>query len=216
MYQSIGIVGMLKGFGALVAVVFFALISIDGGLSTAEMIRKISSSVTISAFVILVLGQSPLFPSICKLPVVRGYFPPIDGEWKVTLDSNWDKIKEMKGIAGDKVTLPVEGTVKIKSRLLFVHISFDSNSRYSGSKTVCVSISRDPYDSTIKLNYIYENHTPTPEATDSPIHNGAARVTISEDDVNGLTMTGTYWTDRKWTEGMNTAGRITYRRAKKV
>ncbi len=125
-------------------------------------------------------------------------------------------IKEMKGIVDGKVTLPIKGKVKIKSRLLFVHISFDSNSRYSGSKTVCVSISRDPYDSTIKLNYIYENHTPTPEATDSPIHNGAARVTISEDEVNGLAMTGTYWTDRKWTEGMNTAGRVAYRRVKKA
>ena len=209
MYQSVGIVGILKGFGALVAVILLALVSIDSGLSAGEMLRKISSSVTIAAFVVLVFGQSPLFPTLCKLPIIRGYFPPIDGEWEVTLESNWDKIKEMKGIADGKVTPPIEGKVKIKSRLLFVHISFDANSRYSGSKTVCVSISRDPHDSTIKLNYIYENQTPVPEPTDSPIHNGAARVTISEDDVNGLTMAGTYWTDRKWTEGMNTAGRIT-------
>jgi len=216
MYQSVGIVGMLKAFGALVAAVLLTLISMDGGLSAGELIRKISSSVTIAALIFLALGQSPLFPIFCRLPIIRGYFPPIDGEWEVTLDSNWDKIKEMKGIVDGKVTSPVKGKVKIKSRLLFIHIGFDANSRYSGSKTVCVSVNRDPYDSTIKLNYIYENHTPIPEATDSPIHNGAARVTISEDDVNGLTMTGTYWTDRKWTEGMNTAGRITYRRAKKT
>lgn len=216
MYQSVGIMGVLRCFGALVAAIFIVLVSIDSGLSAGEMIRKISSSVTIAAFIFLVIGQSPLFPNICKLPIIRGYFPPIDGEWEVTLESNWDKIKEMKGIVDGKVTLPIEGKVKIKSRLLFVHISFYSNSRYSGSKTVCVSISRDPYDSTIKLNYIYENHTPTPEATDSPIHNGAARVTISEDEVNGLAMTGTYWTDRKWTEGMNTAGRVAYRRVKKA
>lgn len=89
-----------------------------------------------------------------------------------------------------------------------------SDSRYSTSKTVFVSVSRDDQDSSVQLNYIYENKTPVPESTDSATHNGAARVQIITDGTDGkeVWMEGTYWTDRKWVEGMNTAGTITFRK----
>lgn len=159
--------------------------------------------------IFLLVGQTPLFPLLCRLPIVRKVFPPIDGKWTAVLESNWDKIREMKGIPEGVGNSRVEGEVRIVSRLLFVRINFKSTTKYSRSKTVCVSVSRDEQDSTVQLNYIYENDTDDPESTDSSRHNGAGRVTIS-DDPGGVTMEGTYWTDRKWNEGMNTAGKVSF------
>jgi len=35
------------------------------------------------------MGQAPLFQSIYKSPLVRKFFPPMDGDWQVTIRSNW-------------------------------------------------------------------------------------------------------------------------------
>lgn len=212
MYQSIGITGLLRAFGLLAILVFVMLLVLGNEWTLPGLLRKASLSVAITALITYLVGGTPLFPYLCKLPIVRSYFPPIDGVWEVTVESNWEKIKEMMSIEDGHSPSIVTGLVTIKARLLSINISFQADSRYSSSRTVCVGVDRDKKDSVIKLNYIYENQTEVPNSTDSPTHNGAARVTIY-DEKAGLTMSGTYWTDRRWTEGMNTAGKITFQRA---
>jgi len=65
----------------------------------------------------------------------------------------------------------------------------------------------------IELNYMYVNYTRIPLPTDTNTHTGAARIFVKEHGED-LIMEGTYFTDRKWTEGLNTAGTITFTRSK--
>jgi len=60
---------------------------------------------------------------------------------------------------------------------------------------------------------MYINYTQVPVATDTNTHTGAARVFVKESG-DGFVMDGTYFTDRKWTEGLNTAGQVTFTRPK--
>ncbi len=212
MYQSIGIKNLLTVACLLAILVFITLTSIETVDSIYDYLKRASLSATVAGLLIYLVGQTPFFPLFCKLPVVRAVFPPIDGDWEVTLESNWGEIKKLRGLENEVPSKPVMGVIKIKARLLSVHLSFQSKNSYSTSKTVCVGVSRDANDSSVQLNYIYKNKTAKPEPTDSPTHNGAARVEIVADKTEGLLMSGTYWTDRKWVEGMNTAGRITFRR----
>ncbi|KPB98039.1 Uncharacterized protein AC506_1386 [Pseudomonas syringae pv. maculicola str. M6] len=60
---------------------------------------------------------------------------------------------------------------------------------------------------------MFINYTQIPVATDTSTHTGAARVFVKESG-GELYMEGTYFTDRKWTEGLNTAGLVTFTRSK--
>lgn len=217
MYQVFGLQKMLYGFAIfcfgifLVRVIFFNTGWAD---SVGDAWRVVSSSIAIGIGVVVIAGQTPLFPKLCRWPLIRSYFPPIDGWWEAQLESNWGKIQQLKGRVDEAPSQPVKAKIQIISRLFFVRMNLASNSRYSTSKTVFVSVSRDDQDSSVQLNYIYENKTPVPESTDSATHNGAARVQIITDGTDGkeVWMEGTYWTDRKWVEGMNTAGTINFRK----
>jgi hypothetical protein len=103
------------------------------------------------------------------------------------------------------------GTVQITARLFSVRLAFQGDDAYSSSYSVCVSVLRNLEHGTTELNYIYHNSTLLPEATDAASHNGAARLRV-HDDRHAVTMDGVYFTDRKWTEGLNTAGLVRFER----
>lgn len=157
------------------------------------------------------LGQTPLFPRICKLPWVKNYFPPIDGEWQVVIRSNWNVLRQLVGEAKGEALFSKEGKVTITSRLFSVQMKFQSNDKYSKSSTTMVGVRRDPEHGTIELNYCYHNATRNPNVTDSGCHYGAARVEVHEDS-GQVSLEGEYWTNRNWNKGLNTAGLITFER----
>ncbi|MGY2686116.1 Cap15 family cyclic dinucleotide receptor domain-containing protein [Pseudomonas tolaasii] len=217
MYQVFGLQRVLYGFTVLCFGIFLArviLFHTGWADSFGDAWRVVSSSIALGTGLVVIVGQTALFPKLCRLPILRNYFPPIDGCWEAQLESNWVKIRNLMGQDGEPDSEPMKAEIQIISRLFFVRMNLVSNTRYSTSRTVFVSVSRDKQDSSIQLNYIYENRTPVPESTDCTIHNGAARVQIITDRVNQdeVWMEGTYWTDRKWVEGMNTAGKITFRK----
>lgn len=216
MYQAIGIAKTLSIFATMCLVAFIAL---HHGNISALMAgplpvlgRAVSSSVAAGSLALFLVGQTPIFTLICRLPLIRKIFPPIDGVWNMRLDSNWGVIQKWLG-QGDGTQLHVvEGTVRIKSRFFNVGMEFESNDRYSDSKTICVSVRPTTQAGLLELNYMFVNSTLMPVPTDSNSHNGAARVFLKEDDEH-LFMEGTYFTDRNWTEGLNTAGKVTLTRA---
>ncbi|MGO2513079.1 hypothetical protein [Marinomonas polaris] len=210
MYQSLGIKNLLTGFAGIALSIFFIVYFSSQPSSLFELIKKMSLSITIASSLVLILGQTKAFPLLCRLPIVRDFFPPIDGDWLVTINSNWGVIEKRERNNEITDNILVLGKAKIKSRFLKVSISFSSDSEYSSSKTVCVSVNRDPDDSTVTLNYIYENRTDTPDLNDSSFHNGAARVTIYNKASSIFSMKGVYWTNRNWNNGLNTAGSISY------
>lgn len=214
MYQVIGVRNTLTVFGLLSLAIF--LLFNHGNL--AQLVdnlpmlgRAASSAVTMSGFLIVILGETPIFSVVCKLPLIRNYFPPIDGEWLVTVQSNWGTIQRMRGEPGTEDKVVRQGKVKITSRFFGVRMRFEGSDRYSRSSSVCVSVRRDPQHGTVELNYIYDNITRNPLSSDCNSHNGAARVEV-QDENGKISMEGVYFTDRNWNQGLNTAGVITFER----
>lgn len=214
MYQVFGVKTMFAWFttlcGAIVIIrVWFLGYQFDG--SMADGWRLISSSIAIGTLLVVLIGQTKLFSYLCRAPLIKSFFPPIDGIWVAELSSNWNKIQELQGKLAEDSAKPLMAHVTIKSTLFFVRMNLTSADRYSRSKTIHVTVSRDAQDSSVQLNYMYINETDVPLSTDSPTHNGAARLNVHDDGLC-IWMDGTYWTDRKWSEGLNTAGRIALRR----
>lgn len=216
MYQILGISRALTLFGLLSAVVItaWAILAPPADPSSPTEWWKIASgAVSGSGLAVALVGQSPLFTLLCRLPLVRGWFPPIDGEWKATLESNWPAIQQRAHPHSAPVSLaPVPATVTIIARLFYVRMNLTSDNRYSTSRTVFVRVSRDPEDGSVTLHYLYKNTTLVPEATDSDSHDGAANLGV-ERQGSDIWLEGVYWTNRNWHVGLNTAGRITLRRA---
>ncbi|MGJ7515156.1 hypothetical protein ACSFE6_12570 [Pseudomonas baetica] len=215
MYQVIGITKTLGYFATTCLVVFLALHFKDMSTLLAgpltDLRRPVTSAVGIGAAIFYVLGQTPVFIWLCKLPFVCKILPPIDGEWNMKLQSNWGVMQKWLGQGDGSSLYVVEGKVKIKARLFSVKMEFTSDSKYSESKTLSVSVRPSDQVGILELNYMYVNYTQVPVATDTNTHTGAARVFVKEAG-DGLVMEGTYFTDRKWTEGLNTAGQVTFTR----
>lgn len=211
MYQVLGFQKCLSSLLFLCLFVFAGLTVCFPPNELGGYWSLIKLSVSITTVILFVLGQSPVFPWICKLPWIRNYFPPIDGEWQVALQSNWNVLQQLVGKVKGEALSSKEGKVTITSRLFSVRMRFQSNDKYSKSTTTIVGIRRDPEYGTIELNYCYHNVTRNPEETDSSCHYGAARVEIH--DENGVvSLEGEYWTNRNWNKGLNTAGLITFER----
>ena len=217
MYQVIGITKTLAYFATTCLVVFLLLHYNDiSELLSGPLIdlrRPVTSAVGIGAAVFYVLGQTPVFVWLCRLPFVRKFLPPIDGEWNMKLQSNWGVMQKWLGQGDGTEFYSVQGKVKIKARLFSVKMEFNSDIPYSESKTISVSVRPSDQIGILELNYMYINYTQVPVATDTNTHTGAARVFVKESG-DGFVMDGTYFTDRKWTEGLNTAGQVTFTRPK--
>jgi hypothetical protein len=216
MYQILGIRSALTLFGLLCAAVIalWAVLAPPTDPSSLKEWWKIASgAVSGCGLIVALIGQSPLFPLVCRLPLVRSWFPPIDGRWKASLESNWPAIQQRAHPGSAPVALtPVPATVTIIARLFFIRMNLASDNRYSTSKTVFVRASRDAEDGSVTLHYLYKNTTKVPEATDSDCHDGAANLCVEGRGTN-IWLEGVYWTNRNWHLGLNTAGKITLVRA---
>ena len=217
MYQVIGITKTLGYFATTCVAVFLVMHFKDISALVAgplvDLGRPITSAVTIGAGVFWVLGQTPLFVWLCRAPVVRKFLPPIDGEWDMQLKSNWGIMQKWLGLGDGTSLITVPGKVRIKARLFSVNMEFASADGYSESKTISVSVRPSDQTGLLELNYMFVNYTQIPVAIDTNMHTGAARVFVKESG-DELFMEGTYFTDRKWTEGLNTAGQVTFRRSR--
>ena len=219
MYQIIGIGRTLFWF----AVSCIALFLVMHGADTLTLLsgplndlwRAVTSTVVLGSLLLALLGQSPVFAWLCRLPFISEKFPPISGEWDITVESNWGVMLKWLGEGDGSSLHSVEGRVKIKARFFGVKMEFISRDGYSESQTINVAVRPSQQGGLIELNYMYTNFTLVPKATDTSCHTGAARVFVKESE-GELSMVGIYFTDRKWTEGLNTAGTVTFRRASKV
>ena len=213
MYQILGIRCAFTLFGLLCAAVVALWAVLAPPSSILEWWKIGSGAVSGCVLVVFLVGQSPLFAALCRLPLARNWFPPIEGQWKATLESNWPAIQQRVHLSGAPVALvPVPATVTIIARLFHIRMNLSSDDRYSTSKTVFVRATRDVEDGSVTLHYLYKNMTKLPEATDSDSHDGAANLCV-ERQGKEIWLEGVYWTNRNWHRGLNTAGRITLRRA---
>ena len=219
MYQVIGLRRLLMAFGgtaALVAVCDLLLrflrtggIPADAVSLARELWSMAQAGITVAA-AIFSLGETVVFAWACRATPLGMLFPPIEGDWTGELTTNWPTISSMAGLpAGD--AKPIAIAAYVKARLFTVGMETRSNTGYSDSETLTVGIAKHGLRNTLRLAYLYEGKTSRPLPTDSSQHHGAAILDLDgkKDD---MTLEGSYWTNRNWTKGLNTAGHIRLRR----
>lgn len=208
MYQVVGLWKILTSFALVAALLALALAQIRSPIQIGEIWRLGSFAVSLTGALMLALGQTPLFPLLCRLPVVRSVFPPIDGEWIGRLNSNFPQIAKAFRLTSN--TGPVVAKFTIKARLFNVRISSVSVSPrpgYMRSDTTAFRISKSAHTDRIVVHYVYDAFVGEPDQSDVDSFYGAARLVLL-DEGSELSLEGTYWTDRNWQKGYNTAGSI--------
>lgn len=216
MYQLFGIRACLTAFGVACGIVLVLWAWRMPPSEPAEVWRLISGSVTVVGVLTYLLGQTAAFPWLCRQPIVRSFFPDVDGHWTGTMESNWPTIMERAGLVkpGEAPAMGiVPADFTIKARLFYVKMNQASTSGYTTSKTIFVRLSRDAEDGEVRLNYMYEATTLRPVETDSGKHHGAGYVDLKGVATDQPRLEGVYWTNRNWHNALNTAGKILLTRA---
>ena len=220
MYQLVGPAALARWFALLaggIAVVAAAVTmfttgpAADMGPLLWQMWTSIGTGVTLGALLLFGVGSTGLFPRLCRMRPLNGRLPDLDGMWQGALVSNWPLVSaRMQEAPAGPAAQPVPATLRVKARLLTVHLSLETDNRYSDSETVLVGVSKSGGDVPC-LAYLYLNRTPSPLPTDTGTHHGAARLELRNED--GVpTLRGTYWTDRNWEKGLNTAGTAVFQK----
>lgn len=198
---------------AIVAVIIFVITTpTDAGF--IPLCSSAYRAATLSALFFFILGQTPIFPLLCRMPGVNKIFPDLEGTWIATFYSNWPEIAKRLDPPANPNAAPNVGKIRIEQRLFTMKMILDMDDDYTKSHTIFVRPRRCPASGRLQLHYIYEAQTSAPVETDSVSHRGAASLDIKQED-GRTSMGGVYWTDRNWTKGHNTAGRVTLERPAK-
>jgi len=220
MYQAIGIKRVVSTILVLGALTLAIVYWFSRPVTLTDWMQAISSSLTLSTLILFLLGQTRLFHLLWLIPLLKNLLPPkIDGNWTATLSSNWPVVSQRVQSASDhQVTdatpsrKSIKARVKFKATLAYVTMLLESETGYSTSNTKVVKLIPSHEGRRARIYYIYQNATNTPENTDEQFHHGAGYLDIVDDN-DGLSLSGVYWTNRKWAQGLNTAGTITMTRA---
>lgn len=225
MYQILGVRLLLRAYATLaglvtIVVLIIKLAMLDSIPTTMFEIlmylgTPLSTGMTIAALVVWVLGETKVFSWLCRVQPLSHVLPDLDGGWEGSLYSNWPQIEaRLPGRttvvpAGATTTIPAKASIKV--RLSSVSMVLESTSRYSRSETILVGVERRAVSDAVRLIYVYDNRTAQPEQTDEQGHLGAAVLELVERD-GAQVLEGVYWTNRNWSKGLNTAGRVSLHR----
>jgi hypothetical protein len=210
--------GLLKAIFAVFSALFLAALILFIGPHQTEGMSwgnfessfKLATPITLIfiglVFVIgkwgwMLLWKAPLLGKIMHTSVC----PDLNGTWVGTIHSSF------KNSDGNNVTKEVK--LNIKADIFGFDINLRSSDGYQHSKVIQSELYKDPRTNTFYLSYIFEGAVPIPEETDDRTFEGAAKLEIDVNSENTV-MKGTYWTNRAWQRGQNTAGVLTIKRAK--
>lgn len=218
MFDFIGLSKFLRGVLYVNALLAIALATdLFGLLPDIPLLSAASISVLSVSALVFLIGQTPVFPRLCGLPLIWRLFPNIDGEYEVEISSNWSVIKARSegrkpevSEDGDVALFNKMGTMTITAHLTRVHVRLKMDDDYLTSETIFCSLRKVQGEQSPTLFYVYESFVTVPKNTDSQRHLGAARVKIPLER-RPTVLEGHYWTDRNWHQGLNTAGKIRLR-----
>ena len=187
-------------------------------LPSMSTFRAASIAVIVVSMLLFALGETQLFPRLCRMPVVWRMFPNIDGDYNVEISSNWAQIRARSEDHSSNVTgngnvslFKKVGTARISCRLTCIDMRMEMDDEHMTSETISCSLQSAPGKRNKNLYYVYESRISVPNGTDSDRHLGAGRLTIPEERRPTI-LRGNYWTDRNWHKGSNTAGQVVLRR----
>lgn len=113
--------------------------------------------------------------------------PFLNGQWDGTVTYEWE---------GQKHTKPI--SLSIRQTLFFIHLKVKTDESTSLSYSASFNINEPRQEK--ELIYSYSNEPSIQNRSKSPIHYGAAKLSISDDNQE---LVGYYWTDRKTLGGLN-------------
>lgn len=153
-----------------------------------------------------------IFPKLNEI-----FIPDLNGVWKGKGSSNWSRVGLLREYAESNQAIgdnsiddtdlnPFNIEVKIVQTLLYIKMYSELFSTNSKSNAVCIRLEKFVSDNSFRLIYVYEQRTPVPRSTDEGTHHGAATLEWRYSD--SLNMSGHYWTDRSWSQGLNTSGTL--------
>jgi len=143
----------------------------------------------------LLLWKAPLIGGLLNKYVC----PNLNGSWKGKVESSF------LGKDGNRTIKAV--VLNIKADLFGFNITLDSLDEYQNSKVIQSELFKDKKTGAFYLIYIFESYVPIPKETDDRTFEGSAKLEIYFND-KSTCLKGTYWTNRAWQRGMNTAGLI--------
>ena len=178
---------------------------------------------------------APGWRLLWKLPLVgpwlaNRYFPDLNGEWVVTIQSNWPIVKRlMTAASSDEITfdpinedrpslLEASFKVRIKQTWFRTDVVFLPNEKTPLLKSETISVEFFKSENGNKsISWVYEqtnkqDNASSLAATDQPKFYGSAVLSVNED---ASELTGQYWQNRSWSLGLNAAGLIKMRRSTK-
>jgi hypothetical protein len=129
--------------------------------------------------------------------------PDLNGEWRGSIQSNYSV--DSGGFTEKDVT------VNVDADLFSVKVNLTSDDGYQSSTVVQSEIYRDARTDKFYLSYLFEAEVPFPRESDDRHFEGAAKLEVVMSGCE-TKLRGTYFTNRAWQRGLNTAGTISLKR----
>ncbi len=214
MYQVLGVSALLRIYTSVVAFLALALASNLWGYlpQLANLHLNLMSATVMGATgLVALIGSTPIFATLCRYAGMWRIFPDISGDYTVEISSNWkliqgrtqsDTLADMASAAFVRT-----GKLTIKADLFRIKLALSMDDNYLTSDTMICSVVPASTGGRPSLYYIFKSEVAVPMPTDSDTHLGAARIPIPVGKAPAR-LEGTYWTNRNWHRGLNTAGRI--------
>tara|TARA_R110000868_G_scaffold106084_2_gene291071 strand:- start:1149 stop:1889 length:741 start_codon:yes stop_codon:yes gene_type:complete len=176
---------------------------------------------------------APGWRLLWKLPLAgtwlaNRYFPDLNGEWVVTIQSNWPIMERLKTAASsNEITfdplkderpglLETSFDVKIKQTWFRTDVVFLPNEETPllSSETISVEFFKSG-NGNKSVAWLFEqtnkqDNTRPLAVTDQPKFYGSAVLNVNE---GATELKGQYWQNRSWNLGLNAAGQISLKRA---
>lgn len=155
------------------------------------------------------------------VPVLnRKAYPDVNGVYVGRIHSNYQMKNTMRETAFSNskinedtlVATPLQEVavaVELRADFFRLRIQVASSATGGTSRTVIAKPWRDPGSDMVHLSNIYLQSVIKPAASDEAMHFGAADLEVDPTDRKSIS--GVYWTRRRWQVGLNTAGTIQLR-----
>ncbi len=207
------------------------IISLDSVTSLAVPVQA-RYAVLVIDILLFVLTLKPVWRLLWRtIPLLNGYFPDLNGDYDVELNSNWpihQRLLEAAAGRAEKfdprspdIDKPALAPTRIKGSIdlsfYWVRVKMwasepeNPRSVIEGSRTLSASLIRASDGLPNRIAYIYQqkNRRDRQAVTDDSVFEGAALLSIDE---KGRALRGEYWTNRSWQQGLSTAGQILFRK----
>lgn len=194
--------------------------------SPMALMNAVPFAVTICVLLAAALGNHRMLTIVWKVvPALNSWIAPdLNGTYELRTTSNWPTQQAMLAALNKQPFTKPDGTAKqtvsgmlsVKLslfRLTMAYMPSDQGPSRSRSDVLAASVHMDRRAARCELHYVYHSRVFNPNAdTDIPEYYGAARFVFPLESARPEILDGTYWTDRSWPKGINTAGQATAKR----